>query len=152
MKQKETQEKENKKQLLKIYKKKVYNLYKEGYTLGMICRNTVLDISSVIFILKKLKIKKRKLYYIYENQISKSSTQNTDLFLENEKYYLEKFFPSSETSYFSSSYVWYWKEKYKKLQLERDECNHKFKNITCAQCGKILADATNIEISSNNFY
>lgn len=138
--------KEKRHELLKIYKKQVFKLYKDGNTLGRLCRETSLDVSSILFILKKCKITKKLLYLVFENQLDKTDADNIELFLENEKFHLEKFFPSTMSSYFSSSYVYYWKEKYKSLQDTREKCNHKTKHIACACCGKILADASNIEV------
>jgi len=129
----------------KKYKKTVFNLYKNGNSLGKVCRETGLDISSVIFVLRKCKIPKNKLYFIYETQICKTNTEDK-LFLESEKTYIEKFFPSSDSSYFSTSFVYFWKEKYKKINRDRESCKHKIRNITCASCGKLLADASNIQI------
>jgi len=133
---------------VKQYKQQVYRLYCDGNSLGKISREVKLDISSVLFVLRKCKIPKKALYSIFEIQLDRTNSENVDLFLENEKFYVDKFFPNTGTNYFSSSYVWYWKEKYKKLEESRHACQHRIKNIACASCGKILADASNIQTNN----
>jgi len=135
------------KEMLFTHKKNVLRLYKEGYGLGEICRLECLDISTILYILRKCKVKKNSLYKIYQNQTEKSELKKPALILENEKIYLEKFFPSSDSSNFSSSYYWFWKENYNKDQEKKDKCSHYIKHIRCSICNKILKDATNIKIS-----
>jgi len=130
-------------EIVKLYKKDVVKSYKEGSNLGELCRTYHLDISSVLYILQKQKIKKRLLYEVYENQTARNETKKPDLILERDKYYLEKFFPVLNLS-FSTSYYWFWREKYRESQDIKAICEHKIRHIRCGICNKILKDATNI--------
>lgn len=144
--------KKHKKDVNKIIRENktiVYKLFKDGHSLGRICRETLLDVGTVLLILRKSKIDKKKLYVIYENQSDRNPQCVPDLLLENEQYYIDKFFPSAISTYFSTSYVAYWKQKLTKIDNERNKCKHKIRNITCASCGKILADASNIPINTD---
>jgi hypothetical protein len=131
--------------LYKEKKRKVLFFYNKGYSLGRISRNSLIDITTVLYILKKSKIKKRFLYKIYEKQITFSEDCSPELIIEENKQFINKFFPGSDNEDFNSSYYWYWKKKYGNLLDKREKCMHKIKNITCANCGKILQDASNIE-------
>ena len=126
-----------------LYKKDVVILYKKGYLLGEICRNLKLDISTVLELLKQNKFKKKRLHQIFTNQTIRTETCRVELILKKDEYYLEKFFPNSD-SFFSNSYYWFWREKYKKRKNEK--CEHNVRHIRCAICNKILKDATNIPL------
>ncbi len=129
-----------------LCKKETVKLYKDGYALGEICRSLKLDISTVLLLLKRHKFKKRRLYQIYTNQSTRTESNRFELILKRDEYYLEKFFPNSD-SYFSNSYYWFWREKIKKRKQKR--CEHKIRHIRCGICNKILKDATNIPLIDN---
>jgi len=133
-------------EMLSLHKKKVTDLYKEGYSLGEVCRELCLDISSILYILRKAKIKKQTLYKIYQNQTTRNDENKPELFLETDKFYIDKFFPQSDSNNFSTSYYWFWKQKYKKQQEKKMSCPHKIRTIHCSTCNKILKDASNIPI------
>ena len=132
------------KKILK-HRRPVVKNYKDGWYLGELCRNFKLDISSILFLLKKSKLKKKKLYAIFQNQIDRVN-KTDEIVLEKEKKILEKFFPASASSNFSGGYYWLWKEKYKQEQKEKENCNHTIRHIRCSTCNKILKDASNISL------
>lgn len=133
------------------YKKSVSKLYKEGYSLGEICRIFKLDISSVLIILKKCKFKKKKLYQIFEYQSDRLETKNVGLILKRDEHYLEKYFPSTSSSFFSNSYYLFWKDRYKRTKEKQRKCRHNIRHIRCGICNKILGDASNVPIKNNVF-
>jgi len=130
------------------YKREVVKLYKDGYALGEICRKVKLDISTILLLLKLQRFKKRRLYDVYENQADKSRENYGKLLLKRDEYYLEKFFPNSN-SIFSTNYYWFWREKQKKREDIQSKCKHKVRHIRCSLCEKILGDATNIPLNAN---
>lgn len=123
----------------------VAKYYKEGYCLGELCRLFQLDVASVLLLLKKSKIKKKKLYDIYEYQNNRTN-KNKDIIIEKEKYYIDKFFPYSQSFVLTCGFYWYWKDKYNKRLEQREKCNHSIRHIQCAKCNKILRDASNIPL------
>lgn len=133
-------------EMLFIHRNKIIDLYKKSYSLGEICRELCLDVSSILCVLRKSKLKKRTLYKIYQEQTSKKHEQRNELFLESDKFYIDKFFPQSDSNYFPYSYYWFWKEKYKKEQEMKMTCTHKIRTIKCSLCNKILKDASNIPL------
>lgn len=133
------------KELLK-YRTQVIKRFRDGDNLGTLCRTFRLDISSVLFLLRKSRLKKKKLYTIYELQ--KEKIDDKDFISEKEKYYIQKFFPHSETTGLNGGYYWYWREKYKKQQEKKERCKHDVRHIRCGKCNKILRDASNIPINS----
>ena len=137
------------KERLKLFEKKktkILELYNRGYTLGKISRNTLLDFTTVLYILRKLKTKKSLLYKIYEKQITFLEDSSKDIIMESDKPFIDKFFPGSNNENFDDSYFWYWKKKSNDLIEKRKTCLHKIRNITCANCGAVLKDASNIPI------
>ena len=135
-------------EMLFLHRKKVLDSFKEGFSLGEICRETCLDISSVLFVLRKSKLKKQSLYKIYQEQSLKNDERQSDLFLESDKFYIDKFFPEANSSNFSNSYYWYWQEKNKKEQDKKLDCTHNVRTIRCSLCNKILRDASNIPLEN----
>ena len=135
-------------EMLLRHKKDILDLYKEGKGLGEICREMCLDISSVLYILKKCRLYKKTLYNVYEEQTNRADHFKTEFILEDEEYYLEKFFPQASATYFSSSYYFFWKEKFKRTEAIKAKCNHSVRTITCSLCNKILKDASNIPIDN----
>ena len=132
-------------ELLKIYelkKDEVLKSYKKGFTLGAICRRIHNDLSTVLYILKKLRIPKKELYKIYEKQTIMTEVYSSDLILKTEKYYIDKFFPDPEDENMTTVYYKKWEIDLKKLKKQRENCSHSIKHIKCANCGKILGDAT----------
>ena len=91
-------------------------------------------------------MKKQTLYKIYQNQTTRNDESKPELFLETDKFYIDKFFPQSDSNNFSTSYYWFWKQKYKKQQEKKMSCPHKIRTIHCSTCNKILKDASNIPI------
>jgi len=137
------------KERLKLFdkkKNKVLELYNRGYSLGKISRNSLIDFTTVLNILKKCRLKRSLLYKIYEKQITYSEDCSPDLIMEGDKVLINKYFPGSENEDFNSSYFWYWKKKYGNMLEKREICQHKVRNITCAKCGQILKDASNIPL------
>jgi len=132
--------------LFKEKQNKVLEFYNRGYSLGKISRNALIDFTTVLNILKKSRIKRGLLYKIYEKQITYSEDCSPDLITEGDKQFVNKYFPGSENEDFNSSYFWYWKRKYGNMMEKRETCQHKIRNITCAKCGQILKDASNIPI------
>ena len=130
----------------KSFKRQLIKYYKEGHCLGEICRKYHLDISTTLHILKTGKIRKTKLYEIHEEQDIRAERKTFDLILESEKYHLDKFFPNIELGDFTTSYYYYWKNKHDKTEQKKEICKHRIRNIRCATCGKILGDATHIDI------
>lgn len=137
---------ETRDKMLLIHKNKVIDLYKEGYGLGQLCRMLCLDISSIVYILRKSKMKKKSLYVIYQEQTNRPDSERKELLTEDDKFYLDKFFPSADTSNFSNSYYFFWKEKFKKENKQKQTCEHHIRTITCSTCKKILKDASNIRL------
>ena len=131
-------------EMLFLHRNKVKKLYKMGYSLGKMCRELCLDVSSVLYILRKSKLKKQSLYKIYQEQSARNDEEKNELFLENEKFYIDKFFPHSDSINFSTSYFGFWKEKFKKEQDKKRTCQHQIRTIRCSLCNKILKDASNI--------
>lgn len=128
----------------------VVRLYREGYNLGKICRETKLDVASVLNLLRKKKLKKKILYKVFDRQSDKSNSDTIDLFLKTDLHYLEKFFPNCNSVNISSSYYWMWKLKHDKVIKKRKECPHKIRHIKCACCGEILGDASHIHLDRDN--
>lgn len=128
------------------HKKEASKLYKKGYTLDEICRALKLDISSVLFLLRKCRLKKKKLYQIFEYQRDRLESRDIKLVLKKDEYYLEKFFPIASSSFFSKSYYLYWKERYKNSKEKQKNCKHEIRHIRCGICDKILGDASRIEL------
>lgn len=127
-------------------KKEIIKYFKKGHCLGSICRKFHLDISIILYILKTGKIKKNVLYNIYNKQIIQNERREYDIILESDMYYLNKFFPNTDTEFINSSYYHYWKKELNKVEKRKNECKHEFKVIKCSLCGKILKDASNIQI------
>jgi hypothetical protein len=136
--------KNNRKNETRVLGKEAIKLFKKGYALGEICRAGNLDISSVLYLLKRCKYK-RTLYIIHQKQAERAESCHAGLFLKKDKYYLEKFFPSSDTD-FSSSYYWFWRENYMKSKEKQQNCKHNIRHIRCGVCNKILKDASNIPL------
>lgn len=129
-------------ELLK-YRIQVTKYYRQGYGLGELCRKFRLDITSILFLLRKSRLKKKKLYIIFENQNDRTNV-NKDIINEKETHFIEKFFPYPETYGMVRGSYWHWKEKFKKAQERKDSCNHSVRHISCGRCNKILRDASNI--------
>ena len=127
------------KELLK-HRRSVSKCYREGYSLGELCREFRLDISSVLLLLKRSKLKKKKLYIVFKNQTDRTP-ENKEIINIKEKQYIEKFFPASESSSMGGGYYWHWREEYKKRQQKKEHCNHTIRHIRCGRCNKILRDA-----------
>lgn len=130
--------------IYEIKKNEVLKAYKKGFTLGAICRRTFIDISTLLYILKRLKISRKELYKIYEKQEIAKNIYSTDLILKREKYYIDKYFPDPEEENISTVYYKKWEYKYNQLKKQRKNCSHSVKHIKCSICGKILGDASNI--------
>ncbi|MFA5396021.1 MAG: hypothetical protein WC346_08450 [Methanogenium sp.] len=133
-------------EMLFLHRNKVKDLYKDGYSLGDICRELCLDISSVLYILRKSKLKKQTLYKIYEDQLTRNDEKQNELFSEEEKFYIDKFFPHSDSNNFSTSYFWFWRKNFKKDQEKKKHCKHQIRTIHCSICNKTLGDASNIPL------
>ena len=140
----------NKKNKLKIIpnyeidyelKKELIEFYKEGYSLVELSRGFHIDFSLILYILKRAKIKKIKLYEIYEYQLEKKEISHIMCIPVKESRYLEKFFPTNDNA-ITNSYFSFWKNKYQKAEKKKEKCKHKIRHIRCSICGKILADAT----------
>ena len=137
------------KELLKIYKNEVNSLYKKGHSLGELCREFCIDIPTILFMLRKSKIKKKNLFQIYSNQTERKELNvPIELVLKKDNVYLTKFFPDSNSLLFSSSYYSFWKEKYQKNEDRKKKCKHKVRHIRCSLCNKILGDASNIPLKN----
>ena len=91
-------------------------------------------------------LKKQSLFKIYQEQTVRNDENKSELFLENEKFYIDKFFPQADSNNFSTSYYWFWKQKYKKQQEKKANCPHKIRTVRCSICNKILKDASNIPL------
>lgn len=66
---KNTKNKINKKnELLFLHQKKIIKMYKSGYNLGEICRKFCLDLTTILFIIRKKRFKKkRSILYLKNN-------------------------------------------------------------------------------------
>jgi hypothetical protein len=144
-KNKQRLEKERNK-LFEKKKNKVLELYNRGYTLGKISRNSLIDFSTVLNILRRSRIKRNVLYKTYEKQITYIEDSSKDIIMETDKPFIDKFFPGCNNENFDASYFWYWKKKYGDITKKRKTCLHKIRNITCANCGAVLKDASDIPI------
>lgn len=144
--------KKEKDEMLLTYKRDIIRSYKDGDGLGRLCRKYRLDISTILYVLGKSKLKKKSLYRVYQNQNSKLETQRSEIILEKDKYYLDKFFPLSDSTNFSSSYRWFWKEELIKAQKKKEDCKHRIRHISCGSCNKILRDATHIPLDEITIY
>ena len=133
-------------EMLLFHKKKVITLYKEGYSLRELCMEFCLDISSILFVLRKSKLKRKTIYSAYREQATRNENRKSDNSLKEDKIYLDKFFAQSELDGFTSSYFSYWKENYKKLEEKRAKCTHRIRTIRCSLCDAILADASKIPL------
>lgn len=122
-------------------RKDVLKCYKEGYYLGELCRMFRLDISSILFLLKKSKLKKKNLYDIYEKQKLKVNNRK-DIITNKDYIYIDKFFGLSN-ELLSKRFI-FWKENFKKTEKKKELCKHGTRHIRCGNCNKILADASNI--------
>ena len=132
------------KELLK-YRTQIVKDYKDGLSLEELCRSFRLDSFSILFLLKKSKLKKKKLYIVYINQNDHKVEKS--IFNEKERYYIQKFFPSSESSNLTGGYYWHWRENRKKIQNKKEKCSHDIRHIRCGRCNTILKDASNIPLS-----
>lgn len=133
-------------EIISEHKKEVIKLYKKGYNLGELCRMNCLDISLILQILRKNRIKKQVLYKVYQNQSDRSESKHGGLILERDKYYIDKFFPNSDVINFSSSYYWFWKKNQDSIEKRKKLCSHGIRHIRCSICNKVLKDATNIPL------
>jgi len=136
--------------LFKKNKDKILKYYYKGYPLGTISRCTYLDISTILDILSKCKIRKKQLYETYEKQMIINEVYFSDFFIDTDKPRIDRFFPNPENEKFTLPYFLYWKKNNIILNEKRKECKHIFKNICCATCGEILQDATNIILDKDN--
>lgn len=139
------------KELLRSYRSPVIKLYNKGYSLGKLCRKFRLDISTILFLLRKSKIKKKNLFIVYDLQSdvdieNKEIADDRDLITIKDEKLIEKFFPYYFTSTLTGGYYWYWKEKFKKNQEKKKNCKHNIKHIRCGRCNKIICDASNMSI------
>ncbi|MCK4500790.1 hypothetical protein KAU11_09845 [Candidatus Babeliales bacterium] len=120
-------------------KKELIEFYKEGYSLVELSRGFHIDFSLILYILKRAKIKKIKLYEIYDYQTERKELSHVVYVPIKEYRYLEKFFPTT-SDVITNSYFTYWQNKYKKNEKRKEECKHSIKHVRCAICGKILSD------------
>ena len=141
----------NKKNKLKIipnyeidyeFKKELIEFYKEGYSLVELSRGFHIDFSLILYILKRAKIKKIKLYEIYDYQTERKEHSQIVCIPVKESRCLEKFFPTNDDT-ITNSYFSYWQTKYKKNEKKKEKCKHRITHLRCAICGKILSDNTN---------
>lgn len=133
-------------ELIPRQKKLFIKLYKEGISLFELTHLFKIDFLSAIDIIKRAKIKKISLYKIYEKQQERKELLNIKKQLTNrEKNEIEKYFPESNTD-ITFSYFLYWSDQFKKKQIKQKKCKHVIRNITCAYCGKILNDASNMPL------
>ncbi|MFA5395899.1 MAG: hypothetical protein WC346_07830 [Methanogenium sp.] len=145
---KKLKDKIEKRQIDKSQQRLLIKMYKEGLSLFELTNLFKLDFFSVISILKKSKIKKEKLYQVFDKQIIRSEMLTIKRSLtDREQHDIKKYFPEVNEDITFSFFV-HWSKKYKKSQTEKEECQHYVKHIRCAKCGKILGDATNLELNS----
>lgn len=133
-------------EIISDHKREVVKLYRRGYNLGELCRMSCLDISLILQILRKNRIKKPTLYKVYQNQADRAEAKHGGLVLERDKYYIDKFFPNSDVVNFSSSYYWFWKKNNEKIENRKRLCQHGIRHIRCSLCNKVLKDASNIPL------
>jgi len=126
-------------------KSKISKLYKEGYSLSFLSRYFHFDFSVILHNVRKIRLKRKALYRIYEKQAERKEFSRPEKILENEKTYLDKYFPDTNTEDISNSYYWYWKDKFDKAEELKRNCKHETKHVRCGACNKILFDASNIE-------
>jgi hypothetical protein len=123
----------------------IKKLFKEGHHLDEICQRTKLDIDTVLNEIRKFKYKKNTLYIIYELQ--ESNKTNKKIRKEIRKRLVDKFFPiCNDESFFTYSYHLYFMKKSKETEEKRKNCTHRLKHVRCGICGKIICDATHLEI------
>jgi len=133
----------------KEIRRNIIKNFKEGLYLGELCRKYQFDVSTILEILKKARVKRKILYDVYANQEDRRIKRNIEIVLEQDKYYIEKFFPTDDN--WTNSYYWYWKKNLDKLEKKKANCKHEIRHIRCSICGKILADASDIEIKRNQY-
>jgi hypothetical protein len=126
---------------------KLIKYYKKGYDIRELCIMFDADLSTVLEIIKRKKIKKRETCKIFEKQEIRKDKSNLNFIRDKEYLLLEKYFISFSKSEVINTYFWYWQEKLKKDNAKKEKCNHSIRHIRCSKCNKILADASNIVIN-----